>query len=1336
MHLPLIMLAALAATPAATPWDGAPFAATPDEIARWAAGHPAAPGASVDYLLEETTLTFDAGGRMSSTYRMVYRPLTAAVVEQGGGVSAQWAPWFEDTPVIRARVVHLDGTAHTLDPATLSRSAAHQDDPVMYEDSQVLRGPLPGLRAGDVVETETVVKERAPFFEAGRSLGYRVGWTTPLRRIHVRVEAPAGLPLRWALLGGLSERPVERTRDGVRSLEWDLRDVPALDPPDELAPPDVSSPLIRLSTGASWAAVAEAYAARVEERLEGANLGAQAREIAGDAKEPTELAQRLLDWVSARVRYTGQELGEASLIPTRPADTLARGYGDCKDLSTLLVGLLRAVGVRAEVAVVRVGLGDLADLPGWQFNHAIVHLPGPRSLWIDPTDPSTPVGELPLSDQDSVALVAARGTTGLVRLPVAGAEVNRLVADREIALPEAGAARAVIEVHNRGIFGAHERSLARRNSAGDLLKRDVTAASDYAPGAMLITATRKGVEQSRGPVDVRYELANAWGYADIDVAEGYCRPDLLLWLLPRRLRTDPAAADAPKNGPAGQDVHLATSPFTAEDRCTVAPPPGFEPAPLPAPYRFSRGPLTFERTAEALPDGRIRIRASLVMAGRRLQDRDARELRGLLFPLARDGVKVKFRRTSTVLLEAGKGRDALEEIRRLIALHPGEARHRVHLAQALRDLGLGAAARSAARDAVDREPRNGWAHRVLATVLASDLLGRELAPGCDIEAAVAAQRRALELEGDSPDTRVTLAILLETGADCDRFGLGAHLDEALALRQAARAMGDQSHDEGLMVLLVHMGRFEEAAAIARDLKEGNRRLMTQLAAAAVSRGGAAAANDLQRMGAEERKAALPGALTYLTGVGRYAEAAELLRAAHAGRPPAEARAVIEGLARVGPVQEAAFDPGTPRAVPLRFLRAVLLPGDRAEALRAVVSDELRAPAFAADLDQLRGMVLPMVRNQAFWVPTQALLDLATVFLQVEADGDDESGYRLRVRSTVDETTLVLFVAREDKAYRLVALEQTPGLLGRRAARLVAAGKLEQARRVLGWGRAARTGSDEGSPGRVLDVLLRAGSTPPDLALAADALSAYAVEPPRDALDRLAQAQRKAENGERKRALTSALAAGLRESRRWQELLELVGSAGPYAGAAFDAQAEALVALRRPDALRSAAEARLARAPGDLAALRALRDAARLQGDDAEAHRVAARILSGGKARPLDFAQAAWTGAFLDPVPEDALQHGRRAAELSESYPELVALATVHAARGEPAEALRVLGNALDRRFGSELTPEAWLVIGRVEEAYGLPVDARAAYARTALPGKGGDAPFDAKALADRWASKL
>src|SRR5262249_28052105 len=177
----------------------------------------------------------------------------------------------------------------------------------------------------------------------------------------------------------------------------------ALDNAESYLPSDQPAfPQVSFSTAASWQTVAGSYAALVDERVkEGNEAEISARHVTGKNSADEKLVA-LIQYLSKEVRYTGVEFDEASIVPHPPTQTLKQKYGDCKDKATLLVALVRAAGIPAHVALLKVGTREDVpkDLPGMgAFDHAIVYVPGTPERWIDVTDEYARLGELPSPDQ-------------------------------------------------------------------------------------------------------------------------------------------------------------------------------------------------------------------------------------------------------------------------------------------------------------------------------------------------------------------------------------------------------------------------------------------------------------------------------------------------------------------------------------------------------------------------------------------------------------------------------------------------------------------------------------------------------------------------------------------------------------------------------------------------------------------------------------------------------------------------------------------------------------------------------------------------------------------------
>src|SRR5438874_2327874 len=112
--------------------DGAPFSADPKALLA-AARKIDAKDQNIVYLLDEATVTFEANGRSKSVYRVIEYVVTADGVDGAGTATAWWAPWYDDKPVITARVITKDGTVHTLDPKAITEATAEQEQDIFSD---------------------------------------------------------------------------------------------------------------------------------------------------------------------------------------------------------------------------------------------------------------------------------------------------------------------------------------------------------------------------------------------------------------------------------------------------------------------------------------------------------------------------------------------------------------------------------------------------------------------------------------------------------------------------------------------------------------------------------------------------------------------------------------------------------------------------------------------------------------------------------------------------------------------------------------------------------------------------------------------------------------------------------------------------------------------------------------------------------------------------------------------------------------------------------------------------------------------------------------------------
>ncbi|MDP7114647.1 MAG: hypothetical protein QGH45_21920, partial [Myxococcota bacterium] len=432
--------------------------------------------------------------------------------------------------------------------------------------------------------------------------------------------------------------------------------------------------------------------------------------------------------IRSRIRYTGVEFGRQSIIPHPIASTLQRGYGDCKDQALLLVQILGELGVEANLALLRAGLGPdvSAEMPGLElFNHAIVHVPGEPALWIDPTSPYTDVGELPLGVQGRLALLARTDTAGLTPTPTAQSADNLYREVRSFALPAEGNAAVRESTLASGWIGAslrHNYLDTDDEAVGQHLGQYVD--DMYAPRA-LVSWELSGVRDAAEPFRIELQLDGAaTGYASGADASVLADPRVALGWLPEPVNLLPHEGGGSLSD---RTEPLAAPRHRAEVVYRVAIADGYVARPLPPSQSLTFGPVSLDERYALLGDGGVEATFVLDTGDGVMQPADAEGLRLAVADLQRRSpIAIEFDQLGEIHLAHGRIAEAIGAYDDLIEANPETALYRSLRAAAMLPAGFGEAAREQARRAVEIDPDSPSAWRYLGYVLMHDIYGREL----------------------------------------------------------------------------------------------------------------------------------------------------------------------------------------------------------------------------------------------------------------------------------------------------------------------------------------------------------------------------------------------------------------------------------------------------------------------------------------------------------------------------------------------------------------------------------------------------------------------------------
>jgi transglutaminase-like putative cysteine protease len=348
---------------------------------------------------------------------------------------------------------------------------------------------------GSVFAWEAVEEEKTIFTQ----YFYRFQGRAPVLASRFSVTLPPGWEVRGTILNHANIDPQVNGSTYV----WEMRDLPWIEPEDYS--PTLAALVPRLMVSyfppqdnrmgleglKDWRGVS-GWLSRLMDPPAEVTPAIQAK-----AAELTTGAAGVLDKIRRIARFT-QALTYVSVdmnvtrgggyTPHRAGDTLTRLYGDCKDKATLMRALLAAQGIEAYAIVIyssdRTYVRREWASPS-QFNHAIVGIRVPddvalpsvlpetpvgRLLIFDPTDPATPVGDLPQDEQGSFALLIAADRGALLAMPQLPADANRIESAVDAVVDAAGHIDARYQREYYGQSGAGLRQMQKLDGQDQIRK--------------------------------------------------------------------------------------------------------------------------------------------------------------------------------------------------------------------------------------------------------------------------------------------------------------------------------------------------------------------------------------------------------------------------------------------------------------------------------------------------------------------------------------------------------------------------------------------------------------------------------------------------------------------------------------------------------------------------------------------------------------------------------------------------------------------------------------------------------------------------------------------------
>ena len=321
--------------------------------------------------------------------------------------------------IVRARDFKADG--RVVDGEDLGDGASADATAQMYYDTRTRKLHFANVEKGDVIELDYRVAPVGSTNPYGNYFGELVTFGSGAPRKLQRYVLVTPADRQFHLVEVRVAAAKQAVNGNQRVYEWEARNLAPL--PNEPKGPATTevAPYVTVSTFADWKQFGQWYAQLIAPQFAlDATLREQLQKLLVNAHTDQEKIEAIHHFVLRNTHYVALEFGIFSYKPYPVSQVYARRFGDCKDKASLMVALMRAAGIEADLALVRTRkLGEVAaDATSISiFNHAVAYVPK-YGLWLDGTAEYAGSHELPIDDQGAMALtVGSDGQSQMRRIP-------------------------------------------------------------------------------------------------------------------------------------------------------------------------------------------------------------------------------------------------------------------------------------------------------------------------------------------------------------------------------------------------------------------------------------------------------------------------------------------------------------------------------------------------------------------------------------------------------------------------------------------------------------------------------------------------------------------------------------------------------------------------------------------------------------------------------------------------------------------------------------------------------------------------------------------------------
>jgi len=280
----------------------------------------------------------------------------------------------------------------------------------LYYDMESVTANFSQAANGDVIYIEYSLTRRNSHLKGFYSSRKFFDRTDRVLSSSARVVAQSKNLLKWRIYNSDEKCKVINDNNETSYL-FEVGELPPVKPEDNSLPYADRMPSIAFSSFSDWKEFNKWYYDLIDDKtVMTDDMKQKADELTKNASDEEKI-RRIYEYITARVRYVGFELGAGSIVPRSTDSVYHSSLGDCKDTALLLAAFYEYCGFDSRLALLKTGNSGHADFDFpyvGAFNHAICYVNYKGGLFLDGTVDRADIFELPDNDRAVSAFIVSK----------------------------------------------------------------------------------------------------------------------------------------------------------------------------------------------------------------------------------------------------------------------------------------------------------------------------------------------------------------------------------------------------------------------------------------------------------------------------------------------------------------------------------------------------------------------------------------------------------------------------------------------------------------------------------------------------------------------------------------------------------------------------------------------------------------------------------------------------------------------------------------------------------------------------------------------------------------